>query len=36
MIIDDDKTRSSWEKQVYEIDGALISSLEGFVDEVSR
>jgi RNAse (barnase) inhibitor barstar len=36
MTADDDKTRNSRQKQVYEIDGAVFSSLEGFFDEVSR
>lgn len=36
MTTDDDRTRNSRQKQVYEIDGAVFSSLEGFFDEVSR
>lgn len=36
MTADDDKTRNSPQKHVYEVDGAAFSSLEGFFDEVSH
>ena len=36
MTTHDDTKRNSRQKQVYEIDGAGFSSLEGFFDEVSR
>ncbi|PYT25374.1 MAG: hypothetical protein DMG57_25450 [Acidobacteria bacterium] len=36
MTANDDETRNSLQKHVYEIDGSAFSSLEGFFDEVSR
>jgi RNAse (barnase) inhibitor barstar len=36
MTADEDKARNLRQKQIYEIDGAAFSSLEGFFDEVSR